>query len=317
MNDEQPNEAAGTTSPNEPEDIKPKVEHIEETVEGIKSEETIGDTKGEEAVGGTKGEDAKGETSDVKEDGGSGENSNSDDDDDDDEDDVKVTIEDYNFRAAQKQQPQTQQPKQPTIDFEASQAALDVDINSLEDKPWRKPGADLNDYFNYGFDESTWRMYCDRQKKMKAAFNEMVEVQETHRIPVISDFNKPPHQHAYQIPVVTPHVVPPPMVVPPPPHLQRDIGGGGNDIRMGNNSRMQRDHSSHRRSRSPHPKPSRNESSRHHSRSKDNKERKRSRSRDSSHRRSSGKESRKRRSRSRERDDDRHKSKRHKSSRRA
>ncbi|KAI9596553.1 Fip1 motif-domain-containing protein, partial [Syncephalis fuscata] len=36
-----------------------------------------------------------------------------------------------------------------------------------EDRPWRKPGADLTDYFNYGFDESTWRMYCARQKQIR------------------------------------------------------------------------------------------------------------------------------------------------------
>ena len=34
-------------------------------------------------------------------------------------------------------------------------------------KPWRLPGADQSDYFNYGFDEFTWTMYCMRQKSMK------------------------------------------------------------------------------------------------------------------------------------------------------
>ncbi|RIB30867.1 Fip1 motif-domain-containing protein [Gigaspora rosea] len=29
----------------------------------------------------------------------------------------------------------------------------DVDLDSVEDKPWRKPGADITDYFNYGFNE--------------------------------------------------------------------------------------------------------------------------------------------------------------------
>lgn len=28
-------------------------------------------------------------------------------------------------------------------------------------------GADLTDYFNYGFDEHTWRAYCQRQKQMR------------------------------------------------------------------------------------------------------------------------------------------------------
>ena len=36
-----------------------------------------------------------------------------------------------------------------------------------DDRPWRKPGADLSDYFNYGFNEETWFKYCDRQKAMR------------------------------------------------------------------------------------------------------------------------------------------------------
>lgn len=37
----------------------------------------------------------------------------------------------------------------------------------LEDKPWRKPGVDITQYFNYGFNEDTWRAYCGRQHQMK------------------------------------------------------------------------------------------------------------------------------------------------------
>ncbi|CAL4152695.1 unnamed protein product, partial [Meganyctiphanes norvegica] len=40
-------------------------------------------------------------------------------------------------------------------------------MDDFEDKPWRKPGADLSDYFNYGFNEETWFKYCERQKKMR------------------------------------------------------------------------------------------------------------------------------------------------------
>lgn len=29
----------------------------------------------------------------------------------------------------------------------------DLDLATLEEKPWRKPGADVTDYFNYGFNE--------------------------------------------------------------------------------------------------------------------------------------------------------------------
>ena len=29
-------------------------------------------------------------------------------------------------------------------------------------------GADITDYFNYGFNEETWQQYCDKQKAMRA-----------------------------------------------------------------------------------------------------------------------------------------------------
>jgi hypothetical protein len=41
------------------------------------------------------------------------------------------------------------------------------DMNS-SDKPWKQPGADITDYFNYGFTEETWRVYCEKQKKMRS-----------------------------------------------------------------------------------------------------------------------------------------------------
>lgn len=47
------------------------------------------------------------------------------------------------------------------------QPAFEFAIENIEDKPWRKPGADITDYFNYGFNEETWRAYCERQKKMR------------------------------------------------------------------------------------------------------------------------------------------------------
>ncbi|KAF2357808.1 Pre-mRNA polyadenylation factor Fip1 [Trinorchestia longiramus] len=46
-------------------------------------------------------------------------------------------------------------------------AVPDLNSSDYEDKPWRKPGADLSDYFNYGFNEQTWFKYCDRQKRMR------------------------------------------------------------------------------------------------------------------------------------------------------
>jgi hypothetical protein len=52
----------------------------------------------------------------------------------------------------------------------AGKMLFDHDLDSIEDKPWRKPGADLTDYFNYGFTESTWRAYCIKQRALRDEF---------------------------------------------------------------------------------------------------------------------------------------------------
>ncbi|KAF1950802.1 hypothetical protein CC80DRAFT_519749 [Byssothecium circinans] len=46
-----------------------------------------------------------------------------------------------------------------------SQVDIDADLAEAS-KPWRLPGADQSDYFNYGFDEFTWEMYRQRQQTM-------------------------------------------------------------------------------------------------------------------------------------------------------
>ena len=38
---------------------------------------------------------------------------------------------------------------------------------SDDDKPWRRPGTDMTDYFNYGFDEFTWASYCLKQDSLR------------------------------------------------------------------------------------------------------------------------------------------------------
>lgn len=44
---------------------------------------------------------------------------------------------------------------------------VDIDADLQEhDKPWRLPGADQSDYFNYGFDEFTWTLYCLKQRRL-------------------------------------------------------------------------------------------------------------------------------------------------------
>lgn len=46
-----------------------------------------------------------------------------------------------------------------------------LDLENIKDKPWREPGADISDYFNYGFDEFTWTAYCHKQDKVRGEFN--------------------------------------------------------------------------------------------------------------------------------------------------
>ena len=46
-----------------------------------------------------------------------------------------------------------------------------LDIETLKLKPWRAPGVDVSDYFNYGFDEFTWLAYCHKQDKLRGEFN--------------------------------------------------------------------------------------------------------------------------------------------------
>ena len=38
----------------------------------------------------------------------------------------------------------------------SGQVIYDVDLAQMDDRPWRKPGADITDYFNYGFAEGVY-----------------------------------------------------------------------------------------------------------------------------------------------------------------
>lgn len=45
--------------------------------------------------------------------------------------------------------------------------AFDIDINALEEKPWRAEGADISDFFNYGNDEEGWVKYAKEQDRVR------------------------------------------------------------------------------------------------------------------------------------------------------
>ncbi|KAI1862067.1 uncharacterized protein JN550_010532 [Neoarthrinium moseri] len=52
-----------------------------------------------------------------------------------------------------------------------TQVNIDDDLPE-NDKPWRKPGTDLSDYFNYGFDEFTWAMYAAKQDSVRGEYSQ-------------------------------------------------------------------------------------------------------------------------------------------------
>ncbi|XP_028833738.1 pre-mRNA 3'-end-processing factor FIP1 isoform X3 [Denticeps clupeoides] len=113
----------------------------------------------------------------------------SESDSDDDDDDVRVTIGDIktgapqyttygatpvnlNIKNAGSRPYGAVSAKLKGVDLDApgninGVPVLEVDMESFEEKPWRKPGADLSDYFNYGFNEDTWKIYCEKQKKLR------------------------------------------------------------------------------------------------------------------------------------------------------
>jgi pre-mRNA 3'-end-processing factor FIP1 len=50
---------------------------------------------------------------------------------------------------------------------------FDADFPTESTKPWRKPGSDVTDFFNYGFDEFTWASYCLKQQQMPKEISEI------------------------------------------------------------------------------------------------------------------------------------------------
>nr|VDC92774.1 unnamed protein product [Brassica oleracea] len=49
-----------------------------------------------------------------------------------------------------------------------SVTTFDAYFNVFGKKPWRNPGVDVNDYFNFGFNEQSWKDYCNPGVKGRA-----------------------------------------------------------------------------------------------------------------------------------------------------
>ena len=71
-----------------------------------------------------------------------------------------------------------------------------IDPEVLKEKPWRKQGVDISDYFNYGFNEYTWMEYLNRQEKRRQEFNPrkilmgLMSLQQKGKIDPITGQNK-------------------------------------------------------------------------------------------------------------------------------
>jgi len=80
----------------------------------------------------------------------------------------KPKVDPHMFRAMNVSEPESDDEKN-------YPAIYDNDLDTLEEKPWREPDADITDWFNYGFDEDSWRDYCAAQVKMRLALSRKKE----------------------------------------------------------------------------------------------------------------------------------------------
>ncbi|KAL2316247.1 Pre-mRNA polyadenylation factor fip1 [Schizosaccharomyces pombe] len=107
----------------------------------------------------------------------------------------------------------------PTID---GKNIFEIDLESFDDKPWRKPGADISDYFNYGFDEFTWAAYCAKQTTLRDDFSPQKFMASLAQIPGPLPSGNVPSPAEFQAMMAS--GFPPFMPIPPP------IGGPQEDM---------------------------------------------------------------------------------------
>ncbi|XP_053711677.1 pre-mRNA 3'-end-processing factor FIP1-like isoform X1 [Synchiropus splendidus] len=196
-----------------------------------------------------------------------GEDVDSDSDSDDDDDDVHVTIGDIKPGAPQ-YTPYGAPPVNLNIKTTGSRGysqvttkikgvdldapgningipTIEVEMDSFEEKPWRKPGADLSDYFNYGFNEDTWKAYCEKQKRLRMGLEVSSVTSVTSKISVQQgrtgnekdlsslpihtskpDFSSPGSLYKSTVSQVT-RITPPQWTGPPPPDMSYYMKSSG------------------------------------------------------------------------------------------
>ncbi|XP_012441959.1 FIP1[V]-like protein [Gossypium raimondii] len=71
---------------------------------------------------------------------------------------------------------------------------FDVDIDSFEEKPWKYPGVDLSDFFNFSLNEESWKDYCKQleQRRLETTMQSKIRVYESGRTEQDYDPDLPP-----------------------------------------------------------------------------------------------------------------------------
>lgn len=68
-------------------------------------------------------------------------------------------------------------------------------------------GADITDYFNYGFTDETWKLYCEKQRKMKSEIGTLSKIAVSSSTQVTSQSKSwySSCSHRYHSAVILPH----------------------------------------------------------------------------------------------------------------
>ncbi|KAL3840688.1 hypothetical protein ACJIZ3_025279 [Penstemon smallii] len=71
---------------------------------------------------------------------------------------------------------------------------FEVDIDSFEDKPWKLPGIEISDFFNFGLNEDSWKDYCKQLEllRLEKTMQSKIRVYESGRAEQEYDRDLPP-----------------------------------------------------------------------------------------------------------------------------
>lgn len=113
----------------------------------------------------------------------------------------------------------------------------EIDPEVLKEKPWRQPGANLSDYFNFGFNESTWTEYLHRQERLRDEYNPrrilmgLLTLQQQGKLDIKTNFdpNKSSHNaignNSNKPNVMNPNINKPPVMNTRPPVMPQGFPG--------------------------------------------------------------------------------------------